>query len=113
MRNAPWAALLLALAGCGEAETPSREAPAAAPDGGQKARIEALAPGQRDAVFLRAIRDAGHDCQQVVGSAYNGEQFEMPSWAARCSDGRDWLIMLAQDGRALVAQRKEAPAKAP
>lgn len=93
-----------ALAAC-EGGTEPRNA--ASPEDGYKARIDALAPPQRDALFLRAIRDAGHDCQQVAGSAYNGEQFEMPSWAARCSDGRDWLVMLARDERALVARREE------
>ena len=74
----------------------------------QKALIDALAEGQRNAVFLRAIRDGGQDCQQVVGSAYNGEQLGRPAWAARCDDGRDWVVMLEANGRALVARREEA-----
>ncbi len=104
------ATILLALGACdGGAE---QSPPPAAPKVDYKARIDALVPQQRDALFLRAIRDAGHDCQQVLGSAYNGEQFEMPRWAARCSDARDWLIMLAADGRALVARREEKAAPA-
>lgn len=102
-------AMLAALTAC-DSGTPRGAAAPAAPKFDYKARIDALAPPQRDALFLRAIRDAGHDCQQVLGSAYNGEQFEMPSWAARCSDARDWLIMLASDGRALVAARQEKAA---
>ena len=74
-----------------------------------KAKIDALAPRQRDAVMLRAVRDAGHDCQQVLGSAYHGLQFNMPSWVARCSDGRDWLVMLGKNGQAYVARREEKP----
>jgi hypothetical protein len=73
-----------------------------------KGRIDSLAEGQRNATFLRAIRDAKQPCQAVVGSAYNGEQFGRPSWAARCSDGSDWLVMLDAGGRALVTRRQEA-----
>jgi hypothetical protein len=76
-----------------------------------KGRIDELAEGQRNAVFLRAIRDARQPCQAVVGSAYNGINFGRPSWAARCADGQDWLVMIEASGRALVAKREEAGAK--
>ncbi len=103
------AALLLAGACDGGAEpVPERAAPAAGAD--YKAKVDALAEGQRNALFLRAIRDAGQDCQHVIGSAYGGEQFGMPSWVARCGDGADWLIMLGKDGTAKVARRGEQPA---
>ena len=102
-------AILLAAAACdGEAE-PRQAKPIAVPEGGYKQRIDRLAAGQRDALFLRAIRDAGQNCQQVVGSAYNGVHFGMPSWAARCSNGADWLIMLGKGGNAHVARREEKP----
>jgi hypothetical protein len=105
------AALLLALVACDsapDAAPPAGDGIAAESD--YKARIDALPEARRNAVFLRAVRDAGHDCQGVIGSAYNGEQFGMPSWAARCRDGADWLIMLGNDGRAHVARREEKPA---
>ena len=108
----PWrigTVLLLALGGC-DGGSPPAPAPTKQPAANAyKARIEALPAAQRDAVFLRAVRDAGHDCQGVIGSAYNGEHFGMPAWAARCRDGRDWLIMLGRDGRAHVARREEKP----
>jgi hypothetical protein len=105
LKGACGAALLL-LGACDEGPEP-RVKSIAVQEGGYKARIDSLAPEQRDAVFLRAVRDAGHDCQEVVGSAYNGVQFGMPSWAARCRDGRDWLIMLGKGGQAHVARREE------
>lgn len=106
------AAVLAALLGsCGEtAEVGEPARPIEAAEGDGKARIDALSDGQRNAVLLRAVRDAGHDCQGVVGSAYGGVEFGMPSWVARCSDGRDWLVMIGKGGRALVARREEAPA---
>ena len=97
------------IAGCGEEPPVPSRADTAAALAQQKARIDALAEGQRNAVFLRAIRDGGQDCQQVLGSAYNGDQFGRPAWTARCSDGRDWTVMVEANGRALVARREEAP----
>ena len=107
-RNILIGATLLAAACDREAEPPKVKA-ITVPEGGYKQRIDALAAGQRDALFLRAIRDAGQECQQVVGSAYNGVHFGMPSWAARCSDGADWMIMLGKGGNAHVARREEKP----
>jgi len=97
--------LLSACDGGGEATEPK---PIEVAEGGFRERIEALPQEQRDAVFLRAVRDAGHECQTVSGSAYNGIHFGMPSWAARCENGKDWLIMLGKGGRAHVAAREEA-----
>ena len=99
-------AALFLLGACDQGAEPKPKS-ITVPEGGYKERIDRLLPEQRDAVFLRAIRDAGHDCQEVVGSADNGVQFGMPSWAARCGDGRDWLIMLGKGGQAHVARREE------
>ncbi len=110
-RAFPVLAAALVLSGCQqEAAAPTRAQRTAALEQ-QKARIDALSKGQRNAVFLRAIRDGGQDCQQVLGSAYGGAQSGRPSWVARCGDGRDWIIILEADGRALVARREETPAQ--
>jgi hypothetical protein len=101
--------LLLAIAGCSEVPPAPREE-SAGETAALKARIEGLGEGPRNALFLRAIRDARQSCQGVAGSAYNGIHFGRPAWVARCMDGRDWMIMLDRDGRALVARREEKPA---
>jgi len=106
MRAVASAMGLLSLLACDSQPAQVKEIEVA--EGGYKERIEALTDEQRDAVFLRAVRDAGHDCQAVAGSAYSGVQFEMPSWAARCTNGEDWLIMIGKGGRAHVARREEA-----
>ncbi len=98
---------MAAMAGCDPGVKPA-DAPPTKTIQAMKGRLDALTPKQRDAVFLRAIRDAGQPCQDVIGSAYNGITFDRPSWAARCEDGQDWLVMIEASGRALVAKREEA-----
>ena len=98
---------LLLAAACAENTAPKEDRASPAAENPFKERIAKLPDGQRNAVFLRAIRNAGQNCQNVVGSAQGGEQFGMPSWVARCGDGGDWVIMLSPDGRALVARREE------
>ncbi len=97
---------LLGLAACGEGPAVSGEQ-SSREMAQLKQRIDALGEGPRNALFLRAIRDAKQSCQGVAGSAYSGIHFGRPGWVARCSDGRDWMIMLDRDGRALVARREE------
>lgn len=101
------ASMLLAGA-CGGLEEPDNALSIDVGDDGAKARLEALDAPRRDAVLLRAIRDSGRECQKVAGSAYSGFEFGMPSWVARCSDGRDWMVMIGKDGHAYVARREEA-----
>ena len=109
MRSAAgWAAALILISGCDSSPEPAETNQAAVVEVDYKARIDALDDRQRDAVMLRAVRDARQNCQGVVGSAYSGVQFGMPSWVARCSDGRDWIVMLDKGGRAHVARREEA-----
>jgi hypothetical protein len=105
-------ALLVCLAAiaCDAPDTAPAPPPPAAATGNYKARIDALDEGQRNAVMLRAIRDANQDCQAVIGSAATEVQFGMPAWVARCRDGRDWIVMLRPDGTALVARREAKPA---
>ena len=99
-------ALMLALAGCGDGGE-ADQAPVAAPEeaaGNYQQEILSLDEGQRNAVFIRAIRDADIEgtCQGVEGSAYVGEYQNAPMWTARCSDGTDWAILLGPTGTAQV-----------
>jgi hypothetical protein len=108
--------LTLALAGCGgEAEDPGTEIPTAAPEpqveaGEYQEEILSLDEGQRNAVFIRAIRDVDLEqtCQGVESSAYVGEHQGAPMWTARCSDGTDWAILLGPTGSAQVMTCQEA-----
>ena len=97
-------ALSGALAACGGSAPASNQA-AAAPGPAPVdyiARLRALPPAQRDAVFLRAIRDAGQDCQGVTASAAGGATGGKPAWSATCTDGKTWVLILGADGTMTV-----------
>ena len=72
--------------------------------------LENLSEGQRNAVFIRAIRDSGQDCQHVDSSARAGEHQGLPLWTARCENGVTWTIVLGNDGSAAVLNPNEAAA---
>ncbi|MBD8677455.1 hypothetical protein [Sphingomonas sp. CFBP 13720] len=62
-------------------------------------KVAALSPGQREGVFIRAIRDAGLPCQGVTGS----EPGEKPgSWVATCQEGSRHIITFGANGMANV-----------
>jgi len=104
MRGCALVLLLGSLAGCGGSETPTPVA-SSTPNGPSEfqSRIAALPAGERNAVFIRAIRDAGKDCQGVTESqrrddAASGE----PLYVAKCTDGASYGILLGREGTAQV-----------
>lgn len=101
MRAATLIPLLFALAACGGGQNAA--APAAGP-GNESAgnRVASLSEGQRNAVFIRAIRDAGLDCQHVERSVPAGSYREMPVWMATCQGGHEWTIVISPDGGAQI-----------
>lgn len=112
MRNSLIAMLALSLTACGRAgEAPNAAtANAAEPAGNQ---VAALSDGQRNAVFIRAIRDARLECQRVQGSVRVGDYRGMPVWQARCQGGGEWTIVIAADGTAQILNPAEARAVTP
>lgn len=106
---------LMLLAGCNQTDTAQEASPApkAGKGGGTDyvAAVRDMPEAQRRATFLRAIRDAGQACQQVVEdradaapatSERDGTTAGAASWGVRCEDGRGWLITMAPDGNAKV-----------
>jgi len=103
MRASLIAMLALATAACGGGQ--NQAAPAAesanntAPAGTQ---VAALSEGERNAVFIRAIRDAGLDCQHVDRSVALGNVQNMPAWRATCQGGGEYTIVVGADGNAQI-----------
>ena len=101
--------LVLALAGCGGER---RDEAARQPETNQGAdvanQLAALPEGQRNGVFIRAIRDAGEDCQHVIASSRAGEYQGMPVWSAQCDGGASWTIVVTRDGTAQLVNDAQA-----
>ena len=94
----------LSLAGCasGTAPADNKASAEAGSPGDMEGRLEGLSQGQRDAVFLRAIRDADGDCQHVQSSERAGEQNGLPVWRAQCEQSKSYTIVITAAGTAQV-----------
>jgi hypothetical protein len=97
------------LAGC-EAEQPNGQKPL----GGEASigqdvekRLASMPDGQRDAVFIRAIRDAGFECQHVESSDLGGDHKGMPMWTVRCREA-EWAVLVSPSGMAQVIDCRQA-----
>ena len=102
------AGLALALAGCGDRTAREANRAEANETTDVANQLAALSDGQRNAVFIRAIRDAGEDCQQVESSVRAGEYQGMPVWSAQCAGGASWTIVVTRDGTAQLINDAEA-----
>jgi hypothetical protein len=78
---------------------------AAADDVDYLARIRSMPQGQRNAVFLRAIRDANQPCQGVTELTEVTGTGGPATWAARCDDGGRWVVSIAPNGTATVSSQ--------
>ena len=101
--------LVLALAGCGGEQSDEPANSAEVNQGVDVAnQLAALPEGQRNGVFIRAIRDAGEDCQHVIASSRAGEYQGRPVWSAQCDGGGSWSIVVTRDGTAQLVNDAEA-----
>lgn len=108
------ASALLVLSGCGDGSVTNDDAVAnvgeiapAADEGNIQARLESLPEGQRNGVFIRAIRDTQGDCQHVDRSERAGDYQGLPVWRAHCQGGGDYTIVVTDSGAAQVLNEAE------
>jgi hypothetical protein len=95
------------LAACGQPSPAPAPTATAAAANGYAAKVAALAPAQRAGVMMRAIRDGGQDCQKVVTVVPAGTGGTPQGWLATCDDQRQWVVAIADDGSATVANAKD------
>lgn len=67
--------------------------------------VEKLPEGQRTAVLLRAIRDAGQQCQTVTETVKVSTAGQPPAWQATCDTGKQWIVAIDAAGTATVTDR--------
>lgn len=101
-------ALTLALAGCGQGGQDQNVTNIQVTQGNYQERLRTMDEGERNAVFIRAVRDAGWDCQHVSNSTYQGDQNGNPVWTAHCDNGTTWTIIVGPTGVAQVASAVQA-----
>ena len=101
MRAPIFAAFVLGTAACSGGQDASSPNAASAPESAGN-RVAALSAGQRNAVFIRAIRDAGLECQHVEQAVPVGIAQNMPAWRATCQGGGEWTILIGPDGTAQI-----------
>ncbi len=109
MRTFPVAIAIFSLAACqAEPPAPRNEAEATAGATAVQNQIEVMPEGQRNAVFIRALLDAGQDCQHVAGSSRAGDHQGFPLWSVSCDNGRSFTIAIGNDGEAQVIDDQTA-----
>ncbi|WP_029935667.1 hypothetical protein [Sphingomonas sp. UNC305MFCol5.2] len=109
----------LTLAGCGPASEPANTVKAdnsdveanavgneAAP-GNALAAVLGMSDRQRNVVFIRALLDAGIECQSVTSSTRLPDQDGKPLWRANCSDKTAHMISITPDGTANIVSRTD------
>jgi len=92
--------LALLAAGCGDREpapVANDSAASNAIDDAQN-QLAALPEGQRNGVFIRAIRDSGQACQHVETSEMIGEYRGFPVWRAHCDNDASSFTVVVMDG---------------
>lgn len=106
-----WAAAIVIAAASCDAGAPD-PAPRPIETVDAAAEVAAMPEGQRNAVFIRAIRDANlpRTCQHVASSASAGEIGGAPAWTATCDDGTNWTIVIGANGIAQVVSDAELQA---
>lgn len=102
MRASLILALALATAACGGGQNQAATANGGNAAGPVTSQVAALPDAQRNGVFIRALRDAGLDCQHVERSVPAGTIQNMPAWRATCQGGGEWTIVIAADGSAQI-----------
>jgi len=71
-------------------------------------RLRAMTEGERNAVFIRAIRDSRQDCQHVESSAPGEPVRGVPTWRAQCDGGASYTIAILPGGTAQIVNDAEA-----
>jgi len=99
---------LALLAACSDGTQPQEKSAAPATEDAFQERIRTMPEAARNAVFIRAIRDAGFLCQHVASSSRMGEG-GAPTWSAVCSDSGQWIIAIGANGNAQVTRGAPMP----
>jgi len=103
MRFAAIAALAIIATACSRNDDAPQSRPVVTASANNvSTQVSGLTDRQRNAVFIRAIRDAGLECQHVDWSTLYGTFRGMPVWTAACARNQVWVIVVRNDGVAQI-----------
>ena len=109
MRTIGASLLILAAAACGEGtannsvgEDNVQATTNAASGSNAQQAVRDLPDGQRNGVFLRAIRDARQPCQNVTESMLSETPGRTPVYMATCENNAVYAVAIRDDGNAIV-----------
>src|SRR5437868_4261888 len=102
MRASPILTFAFAIAACGGGQNQAVTANAGNAAEPVTNQVAGLSDAQRNGVFIRALRDAGFDCQHVERSVPARTVQNMPAWRTTCQGGAEWTILVAPDGSAQI-----------
>jgi hypothetical protein len=71
------------------------------------AQVIAMNDAERNAVFIRAVMDAGLKCDHVDSSVRLPDQDGNPLWRANCKGGAAHMITITPDGTAKIVSRTD------
>lgn len=108
----------LALAACGEgggnagapantAESEANSVRNVVESSNAQSAVLAMNDRQRNVVFIRALMDAGIDCQSVTSSTRLPDQDGQPLWRAECGGSGAHMISITPDGTANIVSRND------
>lgn len=100
-----WIIAMATLVSCGPRTTDDRQNSAVQKQKNQAATVANLPPGQRNGAFLRAIRDAGVPCQDIVKAEVLPQRGETAQWRVECEDHVQHLVAIAPAGPVIVTSR--------
>ena len=86
------------LAGCQRSQQPATSGNTAMPAADYERQLAALPEASRDGVFMRAITDAGFDCQKVESAATHAPVEGRPAWAVQCEHDRRYVMLINPGG---------------
>lgn len=96
----------LVACGSGDHDEPKRSAEEfEKPNVDQAATIAALPENARNGLFFRAIRDAGHSCQDILSAEAKQASDRGAEWVVKCEDNIPHLITIPPQGDAFVTSR--------
>lgn len=96
VKHIPLAALLLLPAAC-QQPAPVANQQAASVSADQQ-NIATLPERSRNAVFLRAINDAGFDCQTVKSASPHAPIKGHPAWSVMCERNTPYVAIIDANG---------------